>query len=459
MPSRPAVGMPYVNQRWLGGMLTNFRPSKASRASGTRDHGADGTFAKLHEEGAADTHRGEGQAGAVAWRHRGHAPAAGRVLSSTKKEHIAVNEARILGIPVVAIVDTNCDPDEVDYVIPGNDDAIRSAALLTRVVADAVAEGLMTRANATANAGRDGAEADKPEPTGQLDRPVSEERVCVGGIFRPGGPGRDRPEGGSCSPVDWAHGHGGTRAHRPRALVPRALRAGARAARAVHDALGRAGAAALHRGGPARARPDRAARASIRTRAACTRACTAGGCGRCASSPASARPRRPTSASATCSTTARRGCRTAFDMPTPDGPRLRPPALGGRGRARGRRDRHARRHGDAVRRDRPRRGHRLDDDQRAGGDHARVLRRRRGGERRAGRPARRHDPGRHPQGVHRPEGVVLPGRPGDAAARRHDRVVRGAHAALAPGLDLAATTSARRARPPRRSSRSRSRTA
>jgi small subunit ribosomal protein S2 len=94
----------------------------------------------------------------------------------TKKEHIAVGEARKLGIPVVAILDTNCDPDEVDYKIPGNDDAIRSAALLTRVVADAVAEGLMTRANATANAGRDGAEADKPAPTGQLgaDEPLPE---------------------------------------------------------------------------------------------------------------------------------------------------------------------------------------------------------------------------------------------------------------------------------------------
>ena len=75
----------------------------------------------------------------------------------------------------------------------------------------------------------------------------------------------------------------------------------------------------------------------------------------------------------------------------------------------------------------------------------------------ADRP-RRHDPGRHPQGVHRPEGVVLPGRPGDAAARRHDRVVLARDAALASGLDLAATTSARPARPRRRSSRSRSRT-
>ncbi len=64
----------------------------------------------------------------------------------TKKEHIAVDEARKLNIPVIAVLDTNCDPDDVDYPIPGNDDAIRSAALLTRVVADAAADGLLARA-------------------------------------------------------------------------------------------------------------------------------------------------------------------------------------------------------------------------------------------------------------------------------------------------------------------------
>ncbi len=66
-------------------------------------------------------------------------------IVDTKKEHIAVDEARKLGIPVIAVLDTNCDPDEVDFPIPGNDDAIRSAALLTRVVADAVADGLIAR--------------------------------------------------------------------------------------------------------------------------------------------------------------------------------------------------------------------------------------------------------------------------------------------------------------------------
>jgi small subunit ribosomal protein S2 len=86
----------------------------------------------------------------------------------TKKEHIAVSEARKLGIPVIAVLDTNCDPDEVDYPIPGNDDAIRSVSLLTRVVADAVADGLMARG------GADG--EDKPSPTGDLgtEEPLAE---------------------------------------------------------------------------------------------------------------------------------------------------------------------------------------------------------------------------------------------------------------------------------------------
>jgi small subunit ribosomal protein S2 len=87
----------------------------------------------------------------------------------TKKEHIAVDEARKLGIPVIAVLDTNCDPDEVDYPIPGNDDAIRSAALLTRVVADAVAEGLIARSGKASRADA------KPEPgTVASDEPLPE---------------------------------------------------------------------------------------------------------------------------------------------------------------------------------------------------------------------------------------------------------------------------------------------
>jgi small subunit ribosomal protein S2 len=92
-------------------------------------------------------------------------------IVDTKKEHLAVDEARKLGIPVVAILDTNCDPDEVDYPIPGNDDAIRSVTLLTRVIADAVAEGLMARAGA----GRDeaaeaGSQVGGDEPLADWER-------------------------------------------------------------------------------------------------------------------------------------------------------------------------------------------------------------------------------------------------------------------------------------------------
>ena len=91
----------------------------------------------------------------------------------TKKEHIAVNEARKLGIPVVAILDTNCDPDEVNYPIPGNDDAIRSVALLTRVVADAVADGLI------APGGR-GRQPTRSRPTSQFSATSEEPLRRVG---------------------------------------------------------------------------------------------------------------------------------------------------------------------------------------------------------------------------------------------------------------------------------------
>jgi small subunit ribosomal protein S2 len=101
-------------------------------------------------------------------------------IVDTKKEHIAVGEARKLNIPVVAILDTNCDPDEVDYKIPGNDDAIRSIAVLTRVVADAVAEGLMARSAAQADAGRTEAGA---EPVIGGDEPLAdwERELLTGG--------------------------------------------------------------------------------------------------------------------------------------------------------------------------------------------------------------------------------------------------------------------------------------
>ncbi len=146
------VGMPYVNQRWLGGMLTNFqtvhkRLQRLKELEDDRLHRRRGL--RDDEEGAPRPRAREDQArptlGGI--RDMSRVPSAVWIVD-TKKEHIAVGEARKLGIPIVAILDTNCDPDEVDYKIPGNDDAIRSVTLLTRVIADAVAEGLMARAGA-----------------------------------------------------------------------------------------------------------------------------------------------------------------------------------------------------------------------------------------------------------------------------------------------------------------------
>jgi small subunit ribosomal protein S2 len=158
------VGMPYVNQRWLGGMLTNFQTvhKRLQRLKELEDMEQTGVLVSLSKKEQLGLTREkaklERSLGGI--RDMQKVPSAVWIVD-TKKEHIAVGEARKLNIPVVAILDTNCDPDEVDYKIPGNDDAIRSAALLTRVIADAVAEGLMARSASQANAGRneDGAEA------------------------------------------------------------------------------------------------------------------------------------------------------------------------------------------------------------------------------------------------------------------------------------------------------------
>ncbi len=146
------VGMPYVNQRWLGGMLTNFstvykrlQRLKELEEIDFNDVAASGMTKKELLGLKREKDKLDKTLGGI--RDMARVPSAVWVVD-TKKEHIAVNEARKLGIPVVAILDTNCDPDEVNYPIPGNDDAIRSVALLTRVVADAVADGLMSRAGA-----------------------------------------------------------------------------------------------------------------------------------------------------------------------------------------------------------------------------------------------------------------------------------------------------------------------
>jgi len=154
------VGMPYVTERWLGGMLTNF-PTVYKRILRLKEleqleQKNDQVLTKkellvLRREREKLTKNLEGI------RNMTKLPSAIWVVD-TKKEHLAVAEARKLGIPVVAILDTNCDPDEVDYKIPGNDDAIRSIGLLTRVIADAAVAGLAARSAAAA------AVADKVAP-------------------------------------------------------------------------------------------------------------------------------------------------------------------------------------------------------------------------------------------------------------------------------------------------------
>ena len=144
------VNMPYVNFRWLGGMLTNFETIKLrlTRLRELEEMDTDGRMEVLPKKEALSLRRErdklERNLGGI--RNMNKLPSAVWVVD-TVKEHIAVREANRLGIPVIAIVDTNCDPDEVQYPIPGNDDAIRSGALLTRLIADACAEGYQLMAS------------------------------------------------------------------------------------------------------------------------------------------------------------------------------------------------------------------------------------------------------------------------------------------------------------------------
>ena len=130
------VGMPFVNNRWLGGMLTNFDTisKRLGRLRELREMERSGATSYLPKKEVIRLRREEDKLernlGGIQDLER--LPDAVFVVD-TKKEHIAVNEARKLGLPVIAIVDTNCDPDEVDYVIPGNDDAIRAVTLVTRI--------------------------------------------------------------------------------------------------------------------------------------------------------------------------------------------------------------------------------------------------------------------------------------------------------------------------------------
>ena len=160
------VGMPYVNQRWLGGMLTNFQTvhQRINRLKELDDvdfdtvAGSGRTKKELLQMKREHT-KLEKTLGGI--REMTKVPSAVWIVD-TNKEHLAVEEARKLRIPIIGILDSNCDPDLVDFPIPGNDDAIRAVGLLTRVVADAVAEGLIARSGVKAGDADETVGAEEP---------------------------------------------------------------------------------------------------------------------------------------------------------------------------------------------------------------------------------------------------------------------------------------------------------
>ncbi|GFZ81596.1 30S ribosomal protein S2 [Nesterenkonia alkaliphila] len=171
------VGQPYVNHRWLGGMLTNFQTvskrvqrMKELEEIDYEDVAGSGYTKKELLLLSRELEKLHANLGGI--RNMSKTPSAIWVVD-TNKEHLAVDEAKKLGIPVIGILDTNCDPDEVNYPIPGNDDAIRSVDLLTRVVADAVADGLIAR-----DEKRGGGSGAAAEPMAEWERELLEQHAA-----------------------------------------------------------------------------------------------------------------------------------------------------------------------------------------------------------------------------------------------------------------------------------------
>jgi small subunit ribosomal protein S2 len=174
------VGQPYVNQRWLGGLLTNFQTVSKRLARMKEleeldyDNPAESGFTKkellLKKRELDKLHKSLGGI-----RNLQKTPSAIWVVDA-KREHLAVDEAKKLGIPVIGILDTNADPDEFQYPIPGNDDAIRSVSLLTRIIADAAAEGLIQRHQPA------GETAEAAEPLAEWERELLEQGATTTGV-------------------------------------------------------------------------------------------------------------------------------------------------------------------------------------------------------------------------------------------------------------------------------------
>jgi small subunit ribosomal protein S2 len=182
------VGMPYVNHRWLGGLLTNYRTiqERIGALHELRRQKAEGQLdllpTKERQATMAELEKLETNLGGLADTRR--LPDA-MVVIDLKKEALAVREARRLGITVIGLVDTNCDPDDADFIIPGNDDAIRSAGLIVRVLADAIAEGQVKvrpaefEAAANGEPGEDGEAGGEPQaaPDAQVESPGAAEQA------------------------------------------------------------------------------------------------------------------------------------------------------------------------------------------------------------------------------------------------------------------------------------------
>ena len=210
-----ACGMPYVNERWLGGMLTNFSTIslRVRKMQEYEAMEAAGDFEAMPKREAL-RHRRELdklRRNLGGFRNLDRVPDAIFVID-TKKEHIAVTEANKLSMPVVAVVDTNCDPDQVTYVIPGNDDAIRSGTLMCRVIAEAVKEGRFVAANrpipeprpgsAGASGGRDGGQRRSRPGSPPIQRANRGETVPAAASGVPAGAtSQAAPENGSGAPA------------------------------------------------------------------------------------------------------------------------------------------------------------------------------------------------------------------------------------------------------------------
>ncbi|GII99382.1 SSU ribosomal protein S2P [Sediminihabitans luteus] len=221
------VGMPYVNHRWLGGMLTNFttvhkrlQRMKELEEIDFDDVAASGLTKKELLVLRREKDKLVRTLGGI--REMSKVPSAIWIVD-TNKEHLAVDEARKLNIPIVAILDTNCDPDVVDYKIPGNDDAIRAVTLLTRVIADAAAEGLMQR-----HSGKKGEEAGPDagaEPLAEWERDLlagAEEQLAAPAAESTEAPAAEATEAPAAEATEAAEPAAAETAEAPAAEAPAA---------------------------------------------------------------------------------------------------------------------------------------------------------------------------------------------------------------------------------------------